>query len=336
MGGRKPPTASKSLQELKGLSLKFMANALAPSTRRTYHSAGSQYKKFCDDHGVLPFPISEDVLTLYVTRLATFSSHSNIKVHLAAIRYYSIYYTGDSPIRNFQRLYYLIKGIKRMQGRSRKKPLRAPVTPAVLRQIQISLFSSTRTLSEKWMLWTALLTAFFGFLRVSEYTASHKNKYDPLSTLCVSDVKVTTDSLHVHIKVSKTDPFRDGVTLNVARNGSNLCPHQAMTEYLKVRQWGPGPLFTFPDGKYLTRHDVNKVLTESTRGQISVSSHSLRIGAASTAATMGCPKWLIQCMGRWNSDCFRNYIRVSPAMIQKTSRALARCRFHQVPVFRPA
>ncbi len=312
-----------------------MDNALAPSTKRNYRSAGLRYKEFCSQFGDVPFPPVEDVLILYVTRLALHSSHSNIKVHLAAIRYFSIFYTSDSPIHTFQRLYYLIKGVKRSQGRSRKKPLRAPITPSVLIRIHTWLMASSKPLGERLMLWAALLIAFFGFLRVSEYTASHKMKYDHLSTLTMSDVTLEVDRIRLHIKASKTDPFRDGVTLTIARNGSVLCPYQALCEYVRVRPNGPGPLFVFPNAKFLTRYDVNKVLREATGGAVSTSSHSLRIGAASTAASVGCPKWLIQCMGRWNSDCFRNYIRVSSAMLEKTSRALARCTSGSVPLFCP-
>jgi hypothetical protein len=39
-------------------------------------------------------------------------------------------------------------------------------------------------------------------------------------------------------------------------------------------------------------------------------SHSFRIGAATTAASMGFSEIQIQNMGRWNSSAFRKYIRI--------------------------
>ena len=139
----------------------------------------------------------------------------------------------------------------------------------------------------------------------------------------------------LNIKASKTDPFRQGVVINISANTSNLCPIRALISYLQVRTHIPGPLFRFHNGKFLTRADIDMVLRDSTKNEINVSSHSIRIGAASTAAMMGCPKWLIQFMGRWSSDCYRNYIRVHPTMIQKTSRALSRCNADTIPTFHP-
>ena len=185
------------------------------------------------------------------------------------------------------------------------------------------------------MIWAFLLIAFFGFLRVSEYTASHKTKFDKFSTLCIEDVTLDGHSFSLNIKTSKTDPFRQGVVIQIAKNKSLLCPHEALQRYLHHRLPTSGPLFLFHNGRFLTRSDVNSVLRDATNGNLSVSSHSLRIGAASTAAAMGCPKWLIQYMGRWNSECFKNYIRVPEAMIHKTSRALARCDAAMVQRFVP-
>ena len=194
---------------------------------------------------VHPSPPLEEMLILYVTELATHSSHGNIKMHLAAIRYFSIQYTSQSPIHLFQRLYYLLKGIKRTQGRSRKKPPRAPVTPSLLVRIRTSLFASFRPYEDKVMLWSAILVAFFGFLRVSEYTSTHITRYEESTTLLVSDVSLGYAHVGINIKASKTDPFREGVLLRIARNDSLLCPFQAVKEYLSLRPVGYGPLFVF-------------------------------------------------------------------------------------------
>ena len=198
-----------------------------------------------------------------------------------------------------------MRGIKRVQGGKKKKRKGAPITPTMLKTININLFNSSHVYEDKVMLWAALLTAFYGFLRVSEYTSARKKTFDPTTTLLFSDMNFMSDgSVTLLLKTSKTDPFRDGVMLRIAPNGSSLCPIQALRHLYYCHPSKSGPLFTFQNGRFLSRSDVNSLLLSTTQGVANISSHSLRIGAASTAVAAGCPKWLIQALGRCSSDCF--------------------------------
>ena len=77
------------------------------------------------------------------------------------------------------------------------------------------------------MFWVAFCTAWFVFLRVSEFT-SHPSGFDPAVHLSLHDVAVDS---HLHpsavfltLKASKTDPFRKGVQLYLPRTDRLLCP----------------------------------------------------------------------------------------------------------------
>ena len=303
--------------------------SIAPSTNRNYTSALQTYTDFCRYHFIPSFPTKEDTLILFATFIASYSSHSNVKMHLAAIKHFSVTSGYMTPFNTFNRLYLLTKGIRRQQGSTRSVPKRLPITPYLLRIMAQNLFNSSRFYEDKIMLWAAILLAFYGFLRISEYTSTHKKQFDPNITLLVRDVSLRHGQAEVHIKASKTDPFREGVCVRIAANNTPLCPIKALSEFLAIHPSGNGPLFVFRNGTFLTRKDLNDVLHSTTDGLANISSHSLRIGAASTAAAMGCPKWLIQGMGRWTSDCFRRYIRITDNTIQRTSNILANCR---VPV----
>ena len=114
----------------------------------------------------------------------------------------------------------------------------------------------------------------------------------------------------MRLKVSKTDPFRQGQTIVIGKTNSPLCPITAMVAYLNSRPLSSdsGPLFTYVSGGFLTREK----LTRETRLLISkggldsreFAGHSFRIGAATTAASANLPPWLIKVLGRWSSDCF--------------------------------
>ena len=297
--------------------------SIAPTTRRNYSAATNTYSTFCCQHNLITFPPKEQTLILFATHIASYSSHSDVKVHLSAIKHHSIIQGHHIPFRDFEKLYLLLRGIKRAQGPSYSLPKRLPITPHLLKIIQQNLFNSSRLFEDKLMLWAAITTAFFGFLRISEYTASRKTQYDPTTTLLFTDITIRNDSAHLHLKTSKTDPFRHGVTVRIQANNTTLCPINALRLYLANHPYPHGPLFTFRNGTFLTRADINKTLRDTSDGAINISSHSLHIGAASTAAAMGCPKYLIQSMGRWSSDCFRRYIRIADATLKKASRDIA-------------
>ena len=205
----------------------------------------------------------------------------------------------------------------------------------MLSSIKFQLFNSSKRYGDKLMLWAAMLTAFFGFLRVSEYTSTFVSSYDPNSTLCYEDVVFKDAHIHINIKASKTDPFQAGSIIRLAPNSSPTCPVKALKLYMRAHHSKTGPLFSFQGGKYLTRKDISNVLHEflphNTKG---ISSHSFRIGAASAAASAGYPRWLIQSLGRWSSDCFRSYIRIPDSTIDSVSTSMVK-QFDKVTLYDP-
>ena len=148
--------------------------------------------------------------------------------------------------------------------------------------------------------------------------------YNENVTLCVTDVWFNErgDQCCLKLKGSKTDPFRIGVNVRLSANGSLLCPIQALRSYLTSHPTGNGPLFVFQNGTYLTRQSLSRVLKTVLRVTQGISTHSFRIGAATTAAATGFPRWLIKSLGRWSSDCFREYIRIPHTTISAVSRSL--------------
>ena len=116
----------------------------------------------------------------------------------------------------------------------------------------------------------------------------------------------------VSIKQSKTDPFRQGCRLTIARSTTSIvCSVMAMRDYLlKCKTAAAGPLFTFANGKWLFRASLTKELCPALQGcGLPADQHSFRIGAAITAAAAGVPSWLVKVLGRWSLGCYERYIR---------------------------
>ena len=133
-----------------------------------------------------------------------------------------------------------------------------------------------------------------------------------------ADSLVNPSCFKVHIKCSKTDPFRMGCDIYVGRGEGLVCPIRALGNFLALRGSSEGPLFTFSDGRPLTRQQLSSTvqsILHSAGYTGSYSGHSFRIGAATTAAARGVPDHLIKTLGRWSSDAYHIYIRTPVSSI---------------------
>ena len=259
----------------------------------------------------------------FATTLADSLNHSSIKVYLSAVRTLHVDHGFADPLLNCLRLQRLLKGIKRVQGPV--TPRRLPITIDHLRAIQRSLDLSTR---DHVMLWAACCIGFFGFLRAGEFTVNAP--FQSSLHMTVSDLQadslVNPTCFKVRIKCSKTDPFRLGCDIYLGRTEGAVCPIRALGHYLTVRGSAEGPLFTFGDGRPLSRQQLSSTVQSilSAAGYSGVySGHSFRIGAATTAAAQGVPDHLIKTLGRWSSDAYQIYIRTPVHSIVCVSRQLA-------------
>ena len=145
----------------------------------------------------------------------------------------------------------------------------------------------------------------------------------PNSTYCPRlSHKALPYSLKSALRKSKTDPFREGVTIRIGPNSSKVCPVQAMQRYLALRPTIPGPLFRFADGTFLTRSFILLLLT-ACFPNVDLNTHSFRIGGASTAASVGIPDSAIQMLGRWASNAYRRYLHFSDNSIREFSHLMA-------------
>ena len=233
---------------------------------------------------------------------------------------------GDMP-----RLKQLMRGIKSLQAKQGRQPRpRLPITPTILRSIWQAWSKSPLTF-ERTMLWAAFTVAFFGFMRSGEICSPSDSTYDATAHLSFGDVAIDNLSnpslMRVHLKTSKTDPFRKGVDIYLRRTHNELCPISAMLAYLASQGGAEGQLFKFRDGKLLTRDrlvaSLREVLSITDVRQSDYCGHSFRIGAATTAAKCGVPDSTTQLLGRWNSSAYLLYIRTPREQLAAITRNLS-------------
>ncbi|XP_071114704.1 uncharacterized protein [Haliotis cracherodii] len=169
--------------------------------------------------------------------------------------------------------------------------------------------------------------AFFGFLRCGEFTCS--SSFDVDANICVEDI--TFDGMCIlRLKVSKTDPFRQGVHISLFATKNLVCPFRSLTQLVWIRRRSgarnTGPLFVDSSFTAITRNTflrwLSIILCRAGFSSSGYSGHSFRIGAATTAAQARLEDHLIKTLGRWSSDCFTRYIRTPEATLRQAQISL--------------
>ena len=304
-------------------------NILLTIWRRSYSTAQSKFIAFCHQLGVLhssgsPCPADEWTLCLFAKFLAKTVQHASIKVYLSGVRALHIDQGFSDPLAGCLRLRRVLRGIKRCQG----SPVasRLPITDDLMLVIWNSLDLG---LPDHCMFWAACCLGYFGFLRASEFTVPDLASFSPSLHLSVQDISVDSmvspSCMRVHIKGSKTDPFRQRCYVHIGAGHLPLCTLSALMTYLSLRGNSAGPLFLLQDGRPLSRATLTAWLRQimaSARVPGNFSSHSFRIGAATVAARNGVPDHLIQAMGRWSSNAYQLYIRTPSASLATLSQKL--------------
>lgn len=226
------------------------------------------------------------------------------------------------------RLEYVLKGAKKATPLSNRR--RLPITPTILHALKAVWQKDPNKRNVK-MLWAASCLCFFGFLRSGEIVCPSETSFGPLSHLAFADIaddnRSAPSAIQVQIKASKTDPFHQGVTLHIGVAGGAICPVAAVLSYMVARGSTPGPLFTWEDGRHLTRDrfvaGVRAALTSAGYPAKDYAGHSFRIGAATTASQHGIQDSLIQTLGRWRSSAYTSYIRTAPETLRGVAKTLA-------------
>ncbi len=298
--------------------------SVAPSTRRVYEKGLDLFTQFGYTHLGLNVLSSLPTTTQIVQFMGYLSlqkyAPSTIATYVAGVSHHCKLTWGEDkdPTRAFI-VSKILEGKRRKDGRVDS---RLPLTLDLLVKA-IGVLPPLCVSSYECKLFSAVfLLAFYGFLRVSEYT--YDSKF-PHKCIKFQDLKLvkwgTCTTINLNIPFSKTDQHGKGHILLISTSDIfNSCPVQAMCDYLRVRPntKDNSPLFIHFDRSPLSRYQMNSVLSKA----LSVSgishlgtwgSHSIRIGAATWFFLQKVSIEEIKKRGRWsqNSNVVFRYIRTN-------------------------
>lgn len=245
---------------------------------------------------------------LYAEKL----SPNTITSYLASLSY--ILKLNGLP--DFPSHFLVSKMLSGAQRLSAKPDTRYPITVTVLKQIVDALKHVAYSFQQHILFRAMFLLAFHAFLRVGEITSRNdKNAH----LLQFSDIKFSRvrgkDSLVLTMSSYKHNVSKQPVSLEIFPILNSLyCPVMAIKKYLALRGHRDGPLFCDQILNPITRSEFCSVLKAALSfagyDTKKYKAHSFRIGAATTAHSMGIPESQIKVMGRWHSDSYHRYIRV--------------------------
>ena len=170
------------------------------------------------------------------------------------------------------------------------------------------------------MLWAACCVGFFRFMRAGEFTA-RTGEHSPSLTAqdAAVDDRSNPSMVRIHLKSSKTDPFRHGVDIYLGRTGRDFCPVVALLAFFGNAPSSRGASIYVADGSPLTRDRlvdaVRQALGQAGISAAGYSAHSFRIGAATTAAQAGIKDSVVKMLGRWESSAYQRYMQTPRATL---------------------
>ena len=180
-------------------------------------------------------------------------------------------------------------------------------------------------------MWKAVLSlAFFGGLRCSEYSVPNvasAHVAPRISNVTFSDTGV------MKYKVSRTKTKSHGITVTLGCSQTDICAPCTMTQYLKSRgsvSHVKADSYLFAcQGNPLTSPNVNAFITDLVQSAgwdpSQYTAHSLRAGAASSAAQAGFQDWELKKLGGWESRAYISYVREQNDKVAGFAKCLAKC-----------
>ena len=293
-------------------------SSLQRSSILTYQRAWKLFDQFylhISDTISYTLPISPHTLALFIAYMFDRRyAPATVNTYVSALGYSHKLFNLTDPTKVFF-IMQMLKGYGKLGFRLDS---RLPITLPILTRLLMAASQCITTTYDQCQFKATCALAFFAFLRIGELTSTSKQSPTPLNLNQLT--KLLRDGEVIGFKISFTDykhnynqrPF----SMAIYRQPTlKPCPVQLLCNYLTRRGNSPGPIFITPVGATVPRNMfisyLNQCLKFCNLNPTVYKSHSFRIGAASFAAEQGLSDAQIRVLGRWKSNAFHKYIRVS-------------------------
>lgn len=308
--------------ELLTTACSLVLSCLSTIAQKNYGTGQRHYLKFARLQSLRVsdvFPPTPAMLLGFVAYLFNISvpkpiNHKTAKSYLAHVKHLSSIIGMPNAAFFCPRLRLALKTFRKRRPGARAQK-RLPITIHLL-----AAFAATLDLTSDHhhiVTFAALAVGVYGLFRSGELATKFINGKACDNTPCRADVVWAADHVVIHLRSSKTDPFREGVDIPLYANGTLTCPFAALKRAWDVApdQSPDAPLFQHPDSSPLLYTQLNQAIkclatTVGLDPQL-FAGHSLRIGGATSLAMLGYPDYIIKIIGRWTSVAYQAYTRLT-------------------------
>ena len=297
----------------------------ASSTKKAYSSHLRKYFEFCSKLGCPPIPASPNTIAMYSAYLARSLRATSIRGYLNIIRLLHLESGLPNPLSDNWYVHSTLKGIDRVLGQPASR--RTPIHPSLLMSLKCVLDLSC---IEDVMFWAAALVMFYGLLRKSNLFPDSVSSFDPRKHLLRSDFSLAPDSsISVSVRHSKTNQFHQRLfNFKLLPTSHSLsAPDAIHRAFQLVTLPASAPAFVQSrNGAPMTGSFFNDKLKSLLKSlgvdSASYSTHSFRRGGACWALQCGVPGEIVQQLGDWKSDCYKQYLDQLPEAVHDQYRLL--------------
>lgn len=284
----------------------LLRKSRADGTDRKYYGAFTRFHKWAFINGLRGrdiLPAKALTVAIYLASLIqSANSPSSVIAAFYGIKWFHDLYGLYSPT-NSKLVVNVLESAKRILSKHTVK--KEPITIDILTSLYLRLYSENNLKNQRII--CICLVGFSGFLRSSE-----------ILNIRICDIVFSSSYMAIFIECSKTDKYRDGAWVMIAKTGTNLCPVENVKKLIK---WGSlsGDDYLFCNISS-TKHgykvrNTNKKMSYSNLRDLYIEAltphvpdvkkyclHSLRAGGASAAANNSVKDRLFKRHGRWVSE----------------------------------
>lgn len=289
----------------------YLFDSKAVNTNKKYFQSFKRFQLLCGSRGFPDKPAAPIHVALYLTHLLD----SCVSFHVISAAFYGIKWvhvinnlpdpTSNSWVKS------LLEAGKRISSKPVKK--KDIINTEMLRRL-CDIYSNTDDILDIRDL-TMIVLGFAGFLRFSE-----------ISQLQCNDVEFKTDHIILKIRKSKTDIYRSGKEVLIAKGSSSACPYSMLKRYFQmssqdncsnmylfrpvIRSKGKAKLLG--SNKQLSYTRARECILNNLKiaaPDLNLGTHSLRASGASVAANADQSDINERCLlrhGRWKSEVSKN------------------------------